>query len=269
MEKEYKILALSDLHIGELVKPDDVDGGEGYSIEIAGQRMRTVIKQVKGSKKQDLVVLFLGDLIHGDLAHQDFSETKEVGLIVQAISAKKIIVEALTKLSRKFRNVYVYNAVGNHGRQPNKLRPPNTDIGDNWDWYIIEQVSDHFKASKINNVKITNSKAPFNTLELGNNTIFYTHGDRTLKGTSYSNALSALGKATSLSSKYINFLFCGHYHHHICVQAGTDQYLIMAPCLVGDDPYARNNLMLASKPAQLLVTIKDKKLLDTKVLHAS
>ena len=263
--KTYNCLLLADLHVGQLIKEEDVLGYNKYNSKIAAERMRKVVDQVPDKPTENLYIFCLGDLIQGHLAHHpQFERSMEYGIVEQMVHCKDILVEAFLELSKKYKKLYVYNSVGNHSRLSHLKTPPNIDIGDNFDWLVMDMVSQQLGRNK--KISITNSKSPYNTTKLGGNNILYTHGDRLLKSNAYNSVSNSFRDANAVSDDRVDFIFCGHFHHSIQIQHGMGQFLVMCPSLVGADPYALHQLKKASLPAQTYLEINGKKIVNSKLL---
>ena len=260
---------LSDLHIGQQINKDYVAGKNKYNYDIAKTRMSNIMSQVPTKKKEDLHTFVLGDLIHGNLPHhQDYDKTMEFDVIEQTVKAKVLLLKVFKSLSKKYKTVYVYNAIGNHARMPNKKQMPNVDFNNNFDWLILDMITSDLKLMGIKNVKIKNNEDVLNITKLGEATIAYTHGDQILRSTSYANVGNAFRDAVSYSQEMINFIFSGHFHHSIITQSGTGQFYVMCGSLCGTDPYALNSLKKGCLATQMMLKIQGTRILESKLLYA-
>lgn len=115
---------LSDLHIGEVVNPAEVEGLNEFNWAIAQDRVFQFAKNlVKWSAVQrraypvdELVVLGKGDYISGSI-HKELEVTNEFPPPVQAVNAGHLVGEFIAKLAPHFDKVrFVGVGADNHGR---------------------------------------------------------------------------------------------------------------------------------------------------------
>lgn len=130
-ESPYPMAAvadLSDLHIGEVVRPDETEGWGLFNWQIAQERMFKYAEKIVGWVQMhrhaftidDLYVLGKGDYITGAI-HDELMMTNEFPAPVQAVNAGSLIGEFLLRLAPHFQNIH-FIGVGadNHGRLTRK-----------------------------------------------------------------------------------------------------------------------------------------------------
>lgn len=147
-------LLLSDLHLDEVVNPDELNGMNAYSREIALKRLEKVADgfiQVTqdhwaGIKYDGAVVPLAGDIFSGDI-HDELKETNEDTLLGSCDFWIDPLAELLDKIADTFGKVHVPVVPGNHGRTTRKPRA-KMRARSNFDWFIGAQLARVFKGDK-------------------------------------------------------------------------------------------------------------------------
>jgi predicted phosphodiesterase len=118
------VLVLSDWHIGEKIKPDEVEGVNAFNLSIAQRRVQNLgerflhnIDTMRGGFQiDDCHVFALGDFISGNI-HHELVMHNEFPPPVQAVKAGNLLANLLMGLAPHFRTVVVEcNEADNHGR---------------------------------------------------------------------------------------------------------------------------------------------------------
>lgn len=114
---------LSDLHAGEVVRPEEMAGFNAYNLTIADLRLRrffdsiiTLSRDYFAGVEYDGIVLNLGgDLVSGDI-HDELQQTNELSVLDTALWVAPRLLAGVEKLAEVFGNVHVVSTPGNHGR---------------------------------------------------------------------------------------------------------------------------------------------------------
>lgn len=251
--KREIVVMLNDTHYGLIVDPEEVNNLNSYGWKEASRRTAAVIEQalaykshVKDIRKVHLVLN--GDIIAG-VIHA--TNTKGIDLLVHQMNgALHILSHAITALSKRFSEIEVHCAVGNHARMPHKdLGRVMQEKFDSYETLIYTGLSAIFKNNK--NVTFNIPKTPYTFINLPAGRALVTHGD-----TIFEKALGNTGKVINvknLGEAIQNFNFgetkkkkapvklalFGHVHS-MCnfVYKGVAVYV--APSLCGIDPYANS-----------------------------
>lgn len=142
------VACLSDVHIGSVVKPQQVQGLNEYNMEIARQRMDEFFAKVvklTNKERQDVtiteLVLFLGgDIIDGAL-HLDTIMSADVGEpMMQAVAAQNWIESGLLYLEPHFDRITIICKDGNHGRITHRIHH-STRQGNSLEWYMYHNLA--------------------------------------------------------------------------------------------------------------------------------
>lgn len=118
------VLALSDLHIGEITKESETEGFGWYNWKIAQARfgrtvdsfLRWVNVQRFGYRIDGCTLLMMGDYISGDI-HRELSVTNEFPVPVQAARAATLLANGAASVAAHFAHVRIIEVgADNHGR---------------------------------------------------------------------------------------------------------------------------------------------------------
>jgi hypothetical protein len=135
-------LMLSDLHLDEVVEPDQVMHTNAYNRDIAvGRLERTFTNFLKVTKDNwtsvnyDGAVLCLGgDLFSGDI-HEELKETNEDTILGSLDFWLDHLAAGISLVAEEFGAVHVPCVVGNHGRTTRKPRA-KFRARSNFDWFM-------------------------------------------------------------------------------------------------------------------------------------
>lgn len=127
---------LSDAHITEVVRPEEIGGYNKYNMAIAEMRIQaffertiTVARNYLAGVKYDGIVLPLGgDLVSGDI-HQELVETNEYSTMRGIELSLPWFLKGIEMFHEEFGNVHIVSAPGNHGR--NSLKPRHKKRSEN------------------------------------------------------------------------------------------------------------------------------------------
>jgi hypothetical protein len=118
------VMNLSDVHVGEMIRPAETQGFGAFNYEIAERRVFGYVDDVlawvtmhrRNFDIPNLHIFGIGDYISGDI-HKELQVTNEFPLPVQTAKAGILLGEAVRRLAPHFHKVY-FEGVGadNHGR---------------------------------------------------------------------------------------------------------------------------------------------------------
>lgn len=176
------LLHISDLHGGEIVRPQEILGLNKYDIAIARKRFRQYITAAceilprwsVDTHFEGVVCAFNGDQTSGDI-HEELRMTNEIASLEQVEFATDEFCAGLEILAGKFHKVDAYFTCGNHGRQTLKTHAKGT-ISLNFDTMIGKQVARYFTKDD----RVTVHVAPGRDCEyrIFGHRVLQTHGDQ-------------------------------------------------------------------------------------------
>ena len=133
------VIHLTDLHIGQTTKPEQVEEMGDFNYAIAIERMQLLGEKIldktdvqrSGYNIEEAVILGTGDYISGDI-HPELQFTNEFPAPVQAVKAGYMLGEFAMLMARHFKRVRMeLITLDNHGRLTRK--PQASDGGlNNW-----------------------------------------------------------------------------------------------------------------------------------------
>lgn len=260
------MLLLSDLHLDEVVEPDQVQWWNAYNREIATLRFERTINKtvdvlktyVSGLTFDGFVLAFGGDIMNGDI-HEELARTNE-GTIMESIvywipqlaSGIEYIADELDI------PVWVPCVRGNHDRY-SKKKPAKNQAQESFSWIIYHWLADHFRdRDDITFEVATASDLAFPVYDTN---FLLTHGDQFRGGNGIAGIYSPIMKGqykkqqrnASLGNPF-DFMIMGHFHQLI-----WGQKVIVNGSLKGYDEYAYDNNFEFEEPRQALWIVTPEK----------
>lgn len=259
------MLMLSDLHLDEIVMPEEVDGLNAYNRTIAVMRMKrwsqNVIKMARhhlaGMKYDGVVLMLGGDIFSGDI-HEELKETNEDTMLGSLLYWAEQIASAIDLLADEFKKVHIAAVAGNHGRTTRKPRA-KLRARTNFDWLLAKMLERHFADDRRITFQIPESSdaliAVYDTYHL------LTHGDQTQGGGSIGGIYPPIMRmrarkaqrylATGASFKT---LWLGHWHQYL-----PSPSMVVNGSMKGYDEYAYVSNFAFEQPQQALaIVVPDK-----------
>lgn len=216
-------LMLSDLHLDEVVNPDEVEGLNAYDRDIAELRLeRTFTKAIETSRdylsgvNYDGAYLFLGgDLISGWI-HEELTETNADTVPGTVAYWLDPLASGIGMLADYFGKLHISGVVGNHGRVTKKPRAKKR-VRDNIDWLIYALLMRDFKNDDRITWQIPESADCMVSIYETN--FLMTHGDQFRGGSGIAGALSPLmlgqhrkARRQMIIDRPFDHLIMGHWH---------------------------------------------------------
>jgi hypothetical protein len=148
------LVLLSDLHLDEVVKPDEMLDLNAYNRDIALKRLKKVTQAVPTVARDHLsgfdydgCVLLLGGDIFTGIIHEELKETNAAPILASLEYWLDPMAAAIQLLRDEFEKLLVVSVVGNHGRMSQKWRYKGA-VEDNFDWFLARQLARHFAGDK-------------------------------------------------------------------------------------------------------------------------
>lgn len=246
---EVPIFAWADIHGGEVVEPEEVNGFNAYNTEIASRRyQRAVETGIRLTRENHTgiypgaVINLLGDNVSGGL-HPELKATDDMSAIPASIAIVDWFADGIRRMADEFKRLYIPCVSGNHGR--NTAKPEfKKYYQKNFDWLIYQMLRRHFADDK----RIQFDIRPSNDVHyrVFNERYLALHGDMLgVKGGD--GIIGSLGpimrgevkKSGQASAFGLSFdkLVMGHWHQRLWLPRA-----IVAGTLKGFDEYAKNQL---------------------------
>ena len=217
---------LSDLHLDEIVKPEEVNGMNAYSREIALGRLQRIAEgairlgtELMGGFKYDGAIVCLGgDLFSGSL--HDLAEFNESHSVIASLDFWVDHLAAfLDTIATAYGPTHVVSVVGNHGRNTRKPRTKGR-VEDNFDWLMARNLQRHFREDKRFTWNIPLSADAY--VDVYNTKLLLTHGDQAKGGSGISGLLTPVSlldhrkrKRNASFGMAHDHMFMGHFHQYI------------------------------------------------------
>ena len=131
------ILDVSDVHVGELVRAEEVGGINRYDMQECRQRAGQLVAHAAAAlelwRPAVLHVHLLGDVITGERIYRGQQWNIDAPLIRQVIEAAELLAALIVRLAERVPLLRVYAVAGNHGRAG---KPGEYDPRTNFDTFV-------------------------------------------------------------------------------------------------------------------------------------
>jgi len=250
-------LFVSDLHAGEVVDPNQVNGVNEYSLKVFHERMDRLAERAIRllailSPKADypgICIPLGGDIISGNI-HEELTATNELNSMPTVLDAFETLAGFLTTMGDRFGKVFVPCEAGNHGRDTRKTWKKDRHAT-SFDWLIYCFLAKHFSNDERFSFYIPDSPDAY--YKLYDYRYCLTHGDQFRSFGDY--MIGILGpvvrgdiKKRSRNSQIdleYNTLICGHWHTYSHLNR-----LIINGSVKGYDEYAYDSNFPFERPQQ-------------------
>jgi transposase-like protein len=263
-EGESVIVFLSDLHWGETVSLDTMDGVNSYSLDIARARIKRTFQAIvdlttrhwPGKPPERIILILGGDLVSGDI-HLELSKTNSLS----AIPAVRDVVAHLAAgigliLKTHVCPIDVISIPGNHGRSTLKPESKNA-VETSYDILVADFLEmSYTKERRVTFYTPASGDALF---EIYGRKILATHGDKigSRGGQGFVGpAATAARGFKKLVAEYaargtvLDLILVGHFHCALALEEG-----VVNGSLVGPSEYGRDARFRPRPATQLFLTM--------------
>lgn len=251
---------LSDLHIGERVRREEMNDYNEFNVRIAERRVKAFFEnQIKltrtylsGLKYEGAVVAVAGDVVSGGI-HDELRETDELSVYESIELARDWIGRGIQTLRAEYGKVALYFVPGNHGRYGGQHHVPAKRVSSsNADTHIGRLLRKDFQNDR--NVSITVSDGISLDFAVYNTRFRLEHLYPAKGGTGISGALAPLllrvhrqRAVANAEGTPFDILIGGHFHQLMMLPG---QGLIVNGALKGYDEFARSRAFAPEPPQQ-------------------
>ena len=251
-------LFLSDLHWGEVVKPNQINNVNRYNMEIAAQRLEVLGQRAvrllsilsPSFDYPGLVLVLGGDMISGNI-HDELTATNEMNSMPTVLDLYGKLCGLITGMADKFGKVFLPCVTGNHGRDTHKIWNKDRHHT-SFDWLLYQFLAKHFENDK--RVTFLIPDGPDAYFKVHNTRYLLTHGDQFRGGDGMIGALGPIirgdhrkrSRNAQVDLDY-DVMLLGHWHQLIHLNR-----LVVNGSLKGYDEYAYNNNFPYEIPQQAL-----------------
>lgn len=177
---ESYVLMFSDLHGGQVISPDQTLGFGGYNFNIMAartayleDRVTSILQNHVTSPVDELIIVFLGDMLHGSLDHGGEAVQMQT-LYSQWFAVGHMLAQFLRNLSTLV-NIRIYTMVGNHGRWLSQKKMPTENRFSNLDMFLYRYTE--ALTADIKNISWNIDKQPFAIFDVQAWRFHASHGD--------------------------------------------------------------------------------------------
>lgn len=240
------VAQMTDWHLGEVVKPDEVLFLNAFNEEIAKKRSALWFEKVvtlpreyvNGVHLEGLIIPATGDLFTGEI-HAELTESNYERVLQTVLTAQEPIIAGMEMLDREYAgNVEVDCVVGNHGRMALKSVFKGR-VYDNFEWLFWSVIRDRLQDRGSRVVINVSTSMDMNVPIYGRNHLL-THGDQFKGGSGISGAFAPLSLGSHRKAKRqaaahmeMETMILGHLHQLINIPG-----VKMGGTLKGMDEYA-------------------------------
>ena len=217
------VVHLTDLHMGEITKKNEIEGINEFSPEIAERRMQQLVQattkntyaQRGGHNVPHLHVIGTADYISGDI-HPELQVTNAFPCPVQAVRCGYMLGAAFEAWAPHFETVTVdLVTLDNHGRLTKGYQSSEGGLN-NWS-YVVAEIAKQF-VKRIGNIKVNVHAVPtaLVIIEPESYLCFHGHQMKGWAGKPYYGfdrrvAMEAVKRMNAEGLRFTKLIF-GHYH---------------------------------------------------------
>lgn len=272
------ILHLSDLHCGERVSMEQMDGLNKFDVEIFKRRLDRLTATVrdlvtlhwKGQPPARLKLILGGDMISGEI-HEELAKTNDALAAPAVRACAERIAGLVTELSKIFRQIDVYTVPGNHGRLTKKPESKGMAIN-SFDTLVSNVVEMAVKLSGVKNVDFFYSQSGDILMKVYHVSFAVVHGDRigSRGGTGFIGPMATILRGVHKTRAYyasqgimIDYVLVGHFH-----TSGWVPQAFSNGSLVGPSEYSRDLRAVPEPASQNMITVhSDLGIVDYKKIY--
>jgi len=254
------LLMLSDLHLGEVVAPEEIEFCNGFDVNIAEDRLRHVFDKavsfpqevMSGLSYKGIVCALGGDFLSGSIHPELLRTNAQTDFEAVAYWVPKLAA-GIGMLADHYGQVYVPCVAGNHDRSPTNRRVPSKKRAqDSFTWIIYHWLQDHFRDDPRVKLDVsTGSDIAFNVYDTRFN---LTHGDQFKGGNGIGGVAvpimrgntKKMARQASIGNPY-DYLLMGHFHQfltlpNVLVNGSLKGYDEYAYCVTPETPVLTKTL---------------------------
>jgi hypothetical protein len=262
--RESLLLHLSDWHYGERVESEATRGFNAYSVDIAEQRVRSVVAnavQVAGMLRDGggwefprLVVALNGDLVTGTI-HELERHSDPENIVWAVYGCGLLLAESIRTLAGQFDQVDVFCTSGNHGRLPDARRMQSKDPTRNWDT-LVALIAKTALAEQAN-VSVTIPQSYAVSYEVEGVNVLQSHGHdiKSWSGIPWYGIGRFLGNYNGLEASRggrIGAYLFGHFHSQTNITYPGGEAFVNGS-LIGGTEWTIGTLGRADRPCQMML----------------
>lgn len=256
---------LSDLHAGEVVRPQEMGDFNAYNLRIADLRLQAFFQNAvelsrdyfAGFEYDGIVLPLGGDLVSGSI-HDELRETDELSVFDSTLWVAERLLAGLPLWVEAFGHVHVVSVPGNHGRD-SKVPRYKGRSSHNADTHIARMVSMSWRGDGVTFDIPETLDASFSVY----GTRFHSvHGEEYQKNNPGTSEIGSLGpvkrgtlrdsRAKQAEGRPFDVNLVAHFHQLV---NAPNQGFVMNGSVKGYDEYARGLSLKPEPPQQALFVV--------------
>ena len=237
-------LLLSDLHLDEVVSPDQMGNVNAYNRLIAEYRLKEIAERtvevakdyINGISYDGITTWLGGDIFSGSI-HEELRNTNEAPIMASFDFWIDPMVAVLKFMADEFGSVHVPGCVGNHGRNTHKPIMKNR-VEDNFDWLFYRVIARELRDDDRFTWQLPVTADV--SVQHYDHRYLLTHGDQFRGGSGISGIQTPLALGAFRKSKRqqavndpFDTMILGHFHQYMTIPG-----IIVNGSLKGYDEYA-------------------------------
>ena len=240
---QLAVALLSDLHIGEVVDPEETGGLAQYNMQIFNRRLalwtHKVIDLVTFRRSfvhvPELLIAGLGDWVSGSI-HDELARTNEGHETSILSRGAYLVAQSFALLSPHFENIHFHGVVGNHGRMTK--RPEAKERWNNWDYLMYQLVA--LFCRDIENIHFHIPKSFYTVVDANGLRLLLIHGDNIKSYMSIpfygiNRAISNFHDILQNTEHQFDGVLMGHFHSAADIDKFAGPVLISSSFKGGDE----------------------------------
>lgn len=265
---EAAVLLLSDLHIGQVVSPEETGGRGDYNPLRYCERLAYLEREVlrvlesRTPTVDEFVVFLLGDIVHGTLDHG--AEREQTLLAADQFQlATWTLHQLLARLRAAVPRMRIYTTCGNHGRLPSQRRVPTVGRFSNFDFLVYSALQQSLHVQLPESIEFCLDTAPRQLVDIKGSRFLASHGDQ-LRGGNQGLAvpMQAIAREVSIATQRhaaanerpVDYYVAGDKHKPVSLPLPGGAYLLNGSWS-GPDEFSAYSF-LPSLPVQLMFFVK-------------
>lgn len=253
---DVAVVVISDCHIGQVVDRRETEADLAYNPAVFLARLHhleiEVARIINQHPVREVVVLFAGDIVHGQLGHS-LEDNLTLPIATQSDLALHAFVPFLTRLSRLVERVQVHGVGGNHGRWPGTRKMPTERRWSQLDTIFYQSLQAVCQVN-LANVHFEERFSARRLIDIGKFRMLLLHGDQLRGGTYSSSGIQRemqrwLQRTVQTGQRPPNLIVLGDKHVSANLPVGLGEALINGS-FVGEDVFSQN--FAPSPPSQTL-----------------
>jgi len=255
--EEELILNLGDIHAGEVVKTEELNGLNEYNFDILTYRLKSLADSVitiaknklSGYTFRKLHILGLGDWVSGTI-HDELVESADGNVIEWTMNLAYVVAQMIRELAAEFEEIEFVGVIGNHGRLHKKPRFKARYV--NWDYVCYQMLSTLLAKQK--NVKCTIPKSFWHIHEVNNHKFLLIHGDNInsslgIPWYGIQRMVANLKELLASKDQYFDYIMLGHFHNYGLLDRVKGE-LVINGSLIGGNDFSIGKMFTSSEACQ-------------------